>query len=105
MRKNIESKITIDKKHNDYIKLFKQNNTKSIPNLIKEKEKLTKKLETLKDKDIEDKLDIKDKIKIINYKIKMFIREEKNFFLNNSSYILNYFENKKHINDNNNNNK
>ena len=77
MRKNIESKITIDKKHNDYIKRFKQNNTKTIPNLVKDKEKLTKKLETLKDKDIEDKLDIKDKIKIINFKIKTLKREEK----------------------------
>lgn len=105
MRKNIESKITIDKKHNDYIKRFKQNNTKTIPNLIKEKEKLNKKIETLKNKDIETKLELIDQIKIINFKIKTLKREEKKYYLNNSPLIFNYFENKKHINNNNDNNK
>ena len=103
-KKNIVN-VTIDKKHNEYIKQFNNNNNKIIPNLIKEKEKLTKKINSMKDNDVEIILDLKDKVKIINHKIKKLKKDEKDYFLDNSSYIFNYFENKKHINTSNNDNK
>ena len=103
-KKNIH-KITIDKKHNEYLKKFTHNNNKVIPNLIKNKERLNKKLTTAKHKTIEERLDITDQIKHINHKIKTLKKEEKDYYLNNANYIFNYFENKKEISENNNDNK
>ena len=104
-QKNSHIKFTIDKKHDDYTKQFNINKQKIIPGLLKEKEKLNNRLTNLSPKEIEARLDILDKIKIINFKIKKLKKDEKEYFLNNSTYIFNYFENKKHITENNNNNK
>jgi len=103
-KKNI-NKITIDKKHDEYQKKFTHNQKKVIPNLIKNRERLNIKLTNAKYKTIEEKLDIIDEIKHINHKIKTLRNKEKNYYLNNANYIFNYFENKKEICENNNDNK
>ena len=53
---------------------------------------------------IEQKLDIEDRIKEIKYTIKELRLKKKDYFLNNSKYIFDYFENKKNISDSSNNN-
>jgi hypothetical protein len=67
-----------------------------LPELKNEKNKLKKELEN-SDMTIEQKLDIKDRIDEINTSIKEIKAKKKEYFLDNSKYIFDYFENKKNI--------
>tara|TARA_B110001450_G_scaffold255703_2_gene283957 strand:- start:16972 stop:18093 length:1122 start_codon:yes stop_codon:yes gene_type:complete len=91
-----KTNTTLDTKHKEIMDKFKEYDTSEIPKLKlqikKEKNNLLKKNIT-----IEEKLDIKDKIKSINNKINSINKEKNNYFLDNSKYIYKYFENKKKI--------
>jgi len=87
--------ITLDDKHQQHIDTFNDNKYHNIPH-IKEKINVLKE-ELKKKKDIEVKLEISDKIKEYKQKIKKLEKEEKNYFLNNSNIIFEYFEEKKKI--------
>lgn len=87
--------VTLDSKHDEYLELFHKNETIVIPKLEKEKEELQTKLK--KNLQISNSLDIIDKIKNINKKIKKLKLQKKNYFLKNSNYIFEYFETKKKI--------
>ena len=96
--------VTLDDKHQHYIDTFKNYNEIIIPNLNNEKNKLKEKL--LKEKSIDNRLEIQDNINNIKQKIKSMKNEEKEYHLNNSNTVFEYFENKKNIcNDNDNNKK
>ena len=88
--------ITIDGKHSDYLNEFDKDEKEEIPKLIEKKEKLKKDLEksifTL-----EEKLDMIDTIKHITQTIREIKNKKKEYFLDNSKYIFDYFENKKDI--------
>jgi len=88
--------ITIDGKHSDYLNEFDKDEKEEIPKLIEKKEKLKKDLEksifTL-----EEKLDMIDTIKHISQTIREIKNKKKEYFLDNSKYIFDYFENKKDI--------
>lgn len=86
---------TLDSKHKELLDDINNNEINILPKIIKKKKYLKNMLN--KDIDIEKKLEIKDKISIINDKIKKIKSLKTNYFLDNSKYIFEYFENKKAI--------
>jgi len=89
------STITLDSKHNEYLSRFENIEEIEVPKLLKEIEHLNEKKK--KTKNIEDFLDLKDKVKELKVKIKKLKLEQQNYYLNNSKYIFDYFENKQSI--------
>jgi hypothetical protein len=91
---------TLDGKHKEFINEFSKNEIDTIPKLKEEKADLTLKIETLdKTSNIEQIMDMKDRIKEINELIKELKNKKNNYFLDNSKFIFEYFENKKNINN------
>lgn len=88
---------TIDLKHSEMLERFKNIETVIIPNLTKEKEELKLKVPNLKENQMDDFMKIKDRIGEINREIKELKQEKKNYLLDNSKHIFNYFEQKKQI--------
>tara|TARA_Y100000591_G_scaffold194033_1_gene167843 strand:+ start:5026 stop:6144 length:1119 start_codon:yes stop_codon:yes gene_type:complete len=89
---NLES---LDFKHEEFLSDFNTNEKEKIPNLYKKREDLLNKYNST---DIlEEKLDLKDTIKNIDQEIKSLKTSKKQYLLNNSEHIFNYFENKKKI--------
>jgi len=103
-----KSNITLDKKHSEFVSGFQNDKLNIIPSLKKERAILLNKLKSFEiqqntnvpNNNIEDFLDIKDKIRDINNQIKKLNNNQKKYYLNNSKYIFEYFENKKNISDN-----
>lgn len=90
---------TLDGKHKEFVNEFTKNELHRIPDLKEEKYSLTKQLELETDLSIEHIMEIKDRIKEINETIKELKNKKHNYFLDNSKYIFEYFENKKNINN------
>ena len=106
---NKKSSVTLDGKHKEFLSDFSIDENDKIPSLKYEKQELENKLKT-EDLPIETKLDIQDRINEIKINIKELKNKKKDYFLDNSHLIFDYFENKKNIssniplNNNNNNN-
>lgn len=97
---NKKSSVTLDGKHKEFLNEFSINETDKIPSLKNEKIELENKLINQEiTLTIEQKLDTKDRIKEIISTIKELKLKKKDYFLNNSKYIFDYFENKKNISD------
>jgi hypothetical protein len=90
---------TLDGKHKEFINEFFKDDFDTIPKLKEERYSLKKQLEIENNLLIEQKMEIKDRIKEINETIKELKNKKTNYFLNNSKYIFEYFENKKNINN------
>jgi hypothetical protein len=89
---------TIDEKHTEMLLFFQKNNNENIPFLKEEIYNLKIILKTLKKPlKIDEFMDTKDKIKFKHQQIKSFEQQEKQYFLDNSKYIFDYFEQKKDI--------
>ena len=107
---NKKNAVTLDNKHKEFINEFAKDENNRIPELQNEKLQIKKQL-SQPDIIIETKLELLDKLKEINIKIKELKTKKKEYFLDNSKYIFEYFENKKNIsncdinNDNTNNSK
>jgi hypothetical protein len=99
MKKNFENNTTLDNKHNEMITSFNKNNTLIIPKYKNEIEKLEILLNNLKDskRNIEKRELLKSKITDYKNKIYNLEKNEKEYYLNNSKYIFQYFEEKKNI--------
>ena len=93
-----KNNITLDSKHNEILKLFKQYEKRDLPKLKKQVKKEKKNLQN-KNLTIDEKLDIKDKIKSLNNEINSISKKITDYYLDNSKYIYKYFENKKKIAD------
>jgi hypothetical protein len=93
---NKNSLITLDVKHKEFLNEFYKNEHTIIPKLKLEKIQLITKLKSM-NLNIEQQLEIKDKIQYITEKILELKSKKKNYFLNNSKLIFDYFENKKNI--------
>jgi len=95
---NSKSLVTLDNKHDELLNKFNTNETELIPQY---KQKIIDIKNRLKSEklNISDKLDLKDEIKHYKEKIKSLENEKKNYFLNNSKFIFDYFENKKEISE------
>ena len=103
-KKNIsENKILpqLDGKHESFINEFTENESKYLPKIMEERKKLYNKFMDITS-NIEEKINIKDKINNLDFKIKEIKKKKKEYFLNNSEYIFDYFENKKKISECNN---
>jgi hypothetical protein len=88
--------LTIDNKHMDFLKEFEKNEKEIIPRLKYKIVKLKKDYETCLS---EEKMDIQDEINKYIKKIKELKKNKKNYLLNNSKYIYEYFENKQKISE------
>ena len=88
---------TLDGKHKEFLNEFDKNEFDIIPKLKQERELLNQQLEHFDKSNIEQIMDAKDRIKEINILIKELKDKKNNYFLDNSKYIFEYFENKKNI--------
>jgi hypothetical protein len=88
---------TLDGKHKEMLNDFAKDDQDVIPNLKEERYSLKKQLELETDLSIEQIMEIKDRIEEINISIKELKSKKNNYFLDNSKYIFEYFENKKNI--------
>jgi len=107
IRKRDPCTHTIDKKHSQMLERFNKIDVEIIPELRKEIVEIKKQLsdiETQIHDDIESsstlvdkKIELHDNMMNIKNKINSLKREKNNYFLENSTYIFNYFEEKKQI--------
>jgi len=96
---NNKLSMSIDNKHENFLQKFKDEHNIILPTFINDRSLLLDKFNNCGNFD--EKLEIKDKIKEIDAKINEIKKQKKEYFLNNSSYIFEYFENKKSISDGN----
>jgi hypothetical protein len=96
---------TLDGKHKEFVNEFIKDEFDNIPRLKEERYCLKKQLETTTALPIEQIMETKDRIKEINETIKELKDRKNNYFLDNSEFIFEYFENKKNINNVEDNNK
>ena len=95
---NKKSSITLDGKHKEFLNEFTKYDTDVIPELKLKKQELKQKLIDENDTlNLEQKLDITDKINDIKKNILDLKNRKKEYFLDNSKFIFDYFENKKNI--------
>ena len=90
---------TLDNKHKEYINEFTKDEFDTIPKLKEEKNTLIQQLNNPEPLPIEQVMEIKDRIKEITQITKELKNKKKNYFMDNSKYIFEYFENKKNINN------
>ena len=88
---------TIDEKHTELLKQFHDNEEVQIPKIIQEIAQLKARARTLGDHQIEEYMDIRDKLLVKKALIKTLKSEKKQYLLTNSKYIFKYFEQKKDI--------
>lgn len=94
---NKKTAITLDTKHKEFLNEFSKDES-SISDYKYQIQTLKKRLETENDTlGIEEKLDITDKITELKEIIKETKLKKKDYFLDNSKFIFEYFENKKNI--------
>ncbi len=100
IKMNKNTLITLDNKHNEIMTRFNEIEKKTLPELKIEKNELKYKFKN--ETDLDKKLELKDKIRQIRQKMKCLKKEKKEYLLENSKYIFQYFENKKGVKDGNN---
>jgi hypothetical protein len=88
---------TIDLKHTEMLQHFQENENNTIPSLVKEKENLKNQISYLNNNQIEEYMEICDKIKQIKLQIRSLKKEKKQYLLENSKFIFHYFEQKQQI--------
>lgn len=90
---------TLDSKHNDILERFHVVENETIPTLQEKVENLKESLKT-RGLSIDNRLDIRDEITRIQKEIKLLKKKKKDYLLQNSELIFNYFEDKKNIANN-----
>jgi len=94
---------TIDEKHTDMLNHFHELETQTIPKLEEELRKIKHRLKQTPDTKIDLQMELKDKCGQLKQKIRQHKSERKNYLLDNSKYIFQYFEDKKKISSGDNN--
>jgi len=94
-KKNI---TTLDGKHKEIIDGFTLDKEEQMPLLLNEKREICVKLKN-ENLTVDERLDLCDRLTEIKKKIGTINNKEKEYLLNNSSYVFDYFENKKKIAD------
>ena len=98
IRVSKKNSTTLDGTHKEFINDFTKDKYNNIPQLKTKREELKAQLENNDlQLSIEQIMDIKDNIKEITETIKTMKNKKKDYFLDNSKYIFEYFENKKNI--------
>lgn len=93
---NKKNAITLDGKHNEFMTEFSKDDYDRIPHLQSERKVLQKSL-GIPDLSVEQRLDINDRITEITETIRECKLKKKEYLLDNSKFIFDYFENKKNI--------
>ena len=95
-----KSIVTLDNRHKEMQLHFSNVTNIIIPNLLKEKKELTTILndeEEIRKIPIEKQLELKDRFNDVKNTLKTHKNNIKQYYLSNSKYIFDYFENKKEI--------
>uniref|UniRef100_A0A6C0EUJ2 Poxvirus late transcription factor VLTF3-like protein n=1 Tax=viral metagenome TaxID=1070528 RepID=A0A6C0EUJ2_9ZZZZ len=101
--KKIHTNTTIDEKHTEMLNYFYELENHTIPILIIEKKNLKQKLRELTINKIDIYMDIRDKIDAIDKEITELKSKKKQYLLDNSKHIFEYFEEKKKVSSGDNN--
>jgi hypothetical protein len=96
------SKGTIDEKHTEFLNYFHTVETEQIPELLSQKQTLKLELKKLHKTQIDHYMEIKDQIQTLSQKIKSLKSLKKQYLLDNSKHIFDYFEEKKKVSSGNN---
>uniref|UniRef100_A0A6C0LCF0 Uncharacterized protein n=1 Tax=viral metagenome TaxID=1070528 RepID=A0A6C0LCF0_9ZZZZ len=88
---------TIDEKHNELLEHFRDVEIRRIPEIDNEINSLKDQAKKLNEGQIEQYLDIRDKILFLRSELKLLKGEKKRYLLDNSKYIFHYFEQKQQI--------
>ena len=94
-KKNI---TTLDSKHKEIIDEISNDKQELLPLLLKEKKDICVKLKNI-NLSVDERLELRDNLILLKEKIVAMKRKEKQYLLNNSAYVFDYFENKKKIAD------
>ena len=95
-----KNSTTLDGKHREFINNFNKEEQVTIPKLKTERQLLREKVSNNSNNSnlsIEEVMECKDRIDEINENIRFLKQSKKDYFLDNSKYIFEYFENKKNI--------
>jgi hypothetical protein len=97
--KNAPLKVmhTIDMKHCYLLSEFKKDDEVNIPKLLSLKKTLFEHMRKTTHKQIDERLRLKDEIRETGCKIKELKQKKKQYYLNNSKHVFEYFEDKKKI--------
>lgn len=98
---NKKNSTTLDGKHREFINNFSKDEQDKIPKLKQERASLRENIQKYEKEPneftIEQIMDTKDRISEITNEIKGLKNKKVEYFLDNSKYIFDYFENKKNI--------
>ena len=95
---NKKTAVTLDTKHNEFLTEFLNDETDLIPELKAERFALkTKLLTEYDDLTLDGRIELEDKISEITTKIRDVKAKKKDYFLDNSKFVFEYFENKRDI--------
>jgi hypothetical protein len=98
MQKSKKTSNTIDEKHTEMLNYFHEIETDLVPNLeIKKRGLKTHLAELSQQKQIDDYMNTRDEIRAVSKEIRHLKSQRKNYLLDNSKYIFQYFEQKKDI--------
>jgi hypothetical protein len=93
--------FSLDVKHNEFLNTFEKDENDKLPQMNYELSLLQDKLSSYEKKNIslqiEQVMEIKDNISELKKNIQILQKRKLNYFLDNSKYIFDYFENKKKI--------
>jgi len=95
-----KSNVTVDSKHQEKMNEFKNIEEVIIPKLQKDKQKYKKQLK-VKNITLDKKLELEDNIKECTKQIRVYEKKRKNYLLDNSKYVFDYYEKKKELADGN----
>jgi hypothetical protein len=93
---NKHSSMTLDTKHKEFVNEFAKNDNVIIPTMKNELKHLTQKIKST-EMSVEKKIEIKENMDKIKEEMQELRNKKKQYFLNNSKLIFDYFENKKNI--------
>jgi hypothetical protein len=88
---------TIDEKHTEMMIYFHRIETEIIPDLYGEIKRLNDTIKQMSQSQLDQYLDVRDKIHSIKREIRELKQKKKNYFLENSKYVFQYFEQKQKI--------
>jgi Poxvirus Late Transcription Factor VLTF3 like len=90
--------MTLDSVHRGLQSEFNLINTEVLPDLIRKKNEIMKKLNNTENPlDVNEKIELQDSLYDIKQEIYKNKKKVKDYYLNNSKFIFDYFENKKEI--------
>jgi len=98
---NKKSIVTLDTKHKEILNEFSKDEDIILDNKYEISNLKQKLLDEKDNLSVEEKLDLTDKISELKECIKEINQKKKEYLLDNSKYIFEYFENKKNISDGN----